>query len=95
MPAAAVPVIAEALNLSRAEVHGVIRFYHYFRQPPGGRHVIQVCRAEACQAMHCGRLSAHAKATLGVDFHEHDGGRRVHAGAGVLPRQLCLRAGRR
>ena len=48
---AAVPAIADGLNLSRAEVHGVISFYHYFRDTPPGRHTIHMCRAEACQAM--------------------------------------------
>lgn len=69
VPAEAVPRIAEALNLSRAEVHGVISFYHYFRQQPPGRHVVQLCRAEACQAMHCERTEDHAKKSLGVQFH--------------------------
>lgn len=69
IPAAAVPRIASGLNLSRAEVHGVISFYHYFRQHPPGRHVVQVCRAEACQAVHCAATEAHARETLGVDYH--------------------------
>jgi formate dehydrogenase subunit gamma len=60
--------IATALNLSRAEVHGVISFYHYFRQHAPGRHVLQVCRAEACQAMHCEQTEQHAKRQLGVDY---------------------------
>jgi formate dehydrogenase subunit gamma len=60
--------IATALNLSRAEVHGVISFYHYFRQHAPGRHVLQVCRAEACQAMHCEQTEQHAKRALGVDY---------------------------
>jgi len=60
--------IAAALNLSRAEVHGVISFYHYFRQHEPGRHVLQVCRAEACQAMHCERTEQHVKQQLGVDY---------------------------
>ncbi|MEP7313104.1 MAG: formate dehydrogenase subunit gamma [Pseudomonadota bacterium] len=68
IPPAAVPNIAEGLNLSRAEVHGVISFYHYFRQSPPGRHVLQICRAEACQAMHGERTEEHACARLGVDF---------------------------
>ena len=51
VPAAVVPVIADGLNLSRAEIHGVISFYHYFRDTPPGRHTIHLCRAEACQAM--------------------------------------------
>ncbi|MFM1885159.1 MAG: hypothetical protein RL026_316 [Pseudomonadota bacterium] len=68
VPPSAVPRIAEALNLSRAEVHGVISFYHEFRSSPPGRHVLQVCRAEACQAMGCEQTEAQAKARLGVDY---------------------------
>lgn len=69
VPAAAVPVIAEGLNLSRAEVHGVITFYHHFRQAPAGRHVVQLCQAEACRSMHCDVLTEHVKRRLGIDFH--------------------------
>ena len=69
VPSAAVPAIAEGLNLSRAEVHGVISFYHYFRETPPGRHTIHMCRAEACQSMNQPALEAHAKKALGVDFH--------------------------
>lgn len=69
VPPEAVPVIADGLNLSRAEVHGVISFYHYFRASPPGRHVIHLCRAEACQSMDQRGLEAHAKEALGVDFH--------------------------
>lgn len=69
VPPEAVPVIADGLNLSRAEVHGVISFYHYFRERPPGRHVIHLCRAEACQSMGQRGLEAHAKQALGVDFH--------------------------
>jgi formate dehydrogenase subunit gamma len=69
VPEAAVPVVAEGLNLSRAEVHGVLTFYHYFRTEPPGRHTIHLCRAEACQAMNQRTLEAHAKERLGVDFH--------------------------
>jgi formate dehydrogenase subunit gamma len=69
VPPGAVPVIADGLNLSRAEVHGVITFYHYFRQQPAGRHVVQLCRAEACQAMGANNLAQHAKRRLGADFH--------------------------
>jgi formate dehydrogenase subunit gamma len=65
----AVPLLAKALNLSRAEVHGVISFYHDFRDHPPGRHVVRVCRAEACQSMNNEALIAHAKRRLGVDFH--------------------------
>lgn len=70
IPDTAVPVIARALNLSRAEVHGVITFYHHFRQQPAGRHVVQVCRAEACQAVGAEALAAHAQRALGCGFHE-------------------------
>jgi formate dehydrogenase subunit gamma len=70
VPEAAVPVIASALNLSRAEVHGVITYYHHFRQHSAGRHVLRLCRAEACQSLGSEALAAHAKAALGCDFHE-------------------------
>ena len=60
--------IAKALNLSRAEVHGVVSFYHYFRQQEPGRHVVHVCRAEACQAMRCEATEQHAKSQLGVEY---------------------------
>lgn len=69
VPKDAVPLIAAALNLSRAEVHGVISFYHYFRSYKPGRHVLQLCRAEACQSVGAPALEAHAKRSLGVDFH--------------------------
>ena len=69
IPSEAVGRIAEGLNLSRAEVHGVISFYHYFRQHRPGKHVIQLCRAEACQAMGCEATEAHARRSLGVDYH--------------------------
>lgn len=69
VPPAAVPVIAQELNLSVAEVHGVLSFYHYFRQDAGGRHVVHLCRAEACQSVGAGRVEEHAKRALGVDFH--------------------------
>ena len=69
VPPAAVPAIAEGLNLSRADVHGVISFYHYFRDTKPGRHTIHLCRAEACQSMNQKGLEAHAKLKLGVDFH--------------------------
>lgn len=70
IPSQAVPLIAQELNVSRAEVHGVITYYHYFRQTPPGRHVVRICRAEACQAVGGDALAAHAKATLACDFHE-------------------------
>ena len=70
VPPDAVPLVADALNLSRADVHGVISFYHYFRNTPPGRHVIYVCRAESCQSMNGTALEAHVKSRLGVGFHE-------------------------
>ncbi|MBB3231518.1 formate dehydrogenase subunit gamma [Halomonas stenophila] len=70
VPEGAVPIIAESLGQTRAEVHGVISFYHHFRTSPPGRHVLQVCRAEACQAVGARALEAHARARLGVDYHQ-------------------------
>jgi len=70
IPAAAVPLIAEELNLSRAEVHGVISFYHHFRSSPPGRHTVQICRAESCQSMGANALAEHAKRRLGIGFDE-------------------------
>lgn len=67
---AAVPMIADALNLSRAEVHGVVTFYHDFRAAPAGRHVVKLCRAEACQAVGARALAAHAQRRLGIGWHE-------------------------
>jgi formate dehydrogenase subunit gamma len=66
VPPSAIPVIAEALNLSRAEVYGVATFYHDFRLEPAGRHVVKLCRAEACQSMGCEALVEHAEARLGT-----------------------------
>lgn len=70
VPDGAVPLIAQVLNLSRAEVHGVISFYHHFRTEAPGRHVVQVCRAEACQSVGAMALEAHAKKALGCDYHQ-------------------------
>jgi formate dehydrogenase subunit gamma len=69
VPKDAVPLIARELNLSIAEVHGVVSFYHYFLQERPGRHVLHLCRAEACQALGSVALEAHVKAKLGVDYH--------------------------
>lgn len=69
VPKEAVPLIARELNLSIAEVHGVVTFYHYFLQERPGRYVLHLCRAEACQALGAQALEAHVKANLGVDFH--------------------------
>ncbi|WP_229005909.1 MULTISPECIES: formate dehydrogenase subunit gamma [Stappiaceae] len=69
VPQAAVELIAEALNLSKAEVHGVISFYHDFRKAPAGRHVVKICRAEACQAVGGEALGEAVLAKLGLDWH--------------------------
>jgi formate dehydrogenase subunit gamma len=66
-------IISRALNLSVAEVHGVVSFYHHFRTSPPGRHVLHICRAESCQAMGSDALEAYAKSRLGVDYHETSG----------------------
>jgi formate dehydrogenase subunit gamma len=66
VPEAVEPMIAEALNLSRAEIHGVVTFYHDFRRKPAGQHVLKLCRAEACQSMGGDALAARAEAALGV-----------------------------
>ncbi|HEX4647546.1 MAG TPA: formate dehydrogenase subunit gamma [Steroidobacteraceae bacterium] len=70
VPAAAVPLVAEGLNISRADVHGVVSFYHYFRHARPGAHVVSLCQAEACQSMGAGALAAHARRRLGIDFHQ-------------------------
>ena len=68
VPEAAIPMVARTLNLSRAEVHGVFTFYHDFRRKPAGRHVLKLCRAEACQAAGGEALAARAEAKLGVSL---------------------------
>lgn len=70
VPSEAVPQIADRLNLSRAEVHGVLSYYHHFRKSPAGKVVIQLCQAEACQSVGSEALAEHAKRALGIDFHE-------------------------
>jgi len=66
VPEQAVPVIADELNLSRAEVHGVVTFYHDFRRAPAGQHIVKLCRAEACQSMGCEALVERAEDRLGI-----------------------------
>ena len=85
VPRDALPLIAEALNLTRAEVHGVMSFYHDFREDPAGRHVLKLCRAEACQAMGADRVAAHAKDVLGIDWHQ-----TTRDGAITLEPIFCL-----
>lgn len=70
IPTESVAMIADGLNWSRAEVHGVISFYADFRTTPPGRNTIQICRGEACQARGSGQLELHAKNRLGIDYHE-------------------------
>ena len=66
LPEEALKLVADRLNISRAEIHGVASFYHDFREKPAGRHVVKLCRAEACQAMGGEAVARHAAATLGI-----------------------------
>jgi len=68
LPEESIPLIASGMNLSRADVHGVVSFYHHFRTRPPGRHIVQICRAESCQAMGSRELESHARKTLGIEF---------------------------
>jgi len=70
VPQDTLPIIAQALNISRAEVYGVVSFYHDYREKPAGRHILRVCRAEACQSRDGDRLSQRLLAALGIDWHE-------------------------
>ena len=72
VPEETLPVLADIFNLSRAEVHGTVSFYHDFRREPGGQHVIKICQAEACQAMGSRALTKHAIESLGIDMHQTD-----------------------
>ncbi len=85
VPPEFVPVIAKAMRLSVAEVHGVISFYHHYRATPPGRHTVRVCVAEACQSMGANQLVEHARASLGVDMHGTTGD-----GAVTLEPVYCL-----
>lgn len=85
IPEASLPVLAKALNLSRAEVHGVVSFYHEFRRKPAGRHVVKVCRAEACQSMKGNELADAAQKSLKVKF-----GETTSDGAITLEAVYCL-----
>jgi formate dehydrogenase subunit gamma len=66
----AIRQLASELNLSRAEVHGVVSFYHDFRTEPAGKRVIKICQAESCQAMGSQALTAHAEQSLGIRLNE-------------------------
>jgi formate dehydrogenase subunit gamma len=83
--AEAVPMIADTLNLTRAEVHGVVTFYHDFRRHPPGRHVLRLCRAEACQSLGADALAAHVRNHLGVDWQD-----TTADGAVTLEPVFCL-----
>ena len=85
VPPASIPLIASELNLSRAEVYGVVSFYHDFRDAPPGRNVVRLCRAESCQAMGAAALAEHARKRLGVNF----GGTSAD-GAFTLEAVYCL-----
>jgi formate dehydrogenase subunit gamma len=82
---AALPVLAKALNISRAEVHGVVTFYHEFRRKPAGRHVVKMCKAEACQSMTGNELAAAAEKSLKIRF-----GETTADGAITLEAVYCL-----
>ena len=99
VPAESVPVIAKALHLSRAEVHGVITFYHYFRNTKPGKHTIHLCRAESCQSMGGKQLENHVKARLDIEFHETTADGKfslepVYCLGNCLARQPCKSARR-
>ncbi|HET7795063.1 MAG TPA: formate dehydrogenase subunit gamma [Rhizobacter sp.] len=85
IPADVVPEIASALNLSRAEVHGVVTYYHHFRDHPAAGKVVQICRAESCKAMGADALLAHAQQHLGCAVHGHSAD-----GAFTLEPVYCL-----
>jgi formate dehydrogenase subunit gamma len=70
VPLDAEPLVAGALNLTRAEVHGIVTFYHEFRRTPPGRHLVHVCRAEACQSVGAEAAAAHLRRALGIDWHQ-------------------------
>lgn len=85
VPEGATQLLATALNLSRAEVHGVISFYHDFHRAPPGRHIVRVCRAEACQSVGCEALAKHAETALGIGF-----GKTRADGKATLEAVYCL-----
>jgi formate dehydrogenase subunit gamma len=85
VPDAAVPLLAARFNLSRADVHGVVSFYHDFRRHPPGRHVLRLCRAEACQSMGAERVAAALRARLAVEW-----GATSADGAVTLEPTFCL-----
>jgi len=85
VPAEAVPLLAQALNVTRAEVHGVVTFYHEYRRHKPGRHVLHLCRAEACQSLGCETLADHVRSRLNIGWHE-----TTSDGAVTLEPVFCL-----
>jgi formate dehydrogenase subunit gamma len=85
VPDEAVPLIAEALNLTRAEIHGIVTFYHDFHRAPPGRHVLRLCRAEACQSLGADHLAERARDRLGIGW-----GETSRDGAVTLGPVFCL-----
>ncbi|KRA00030.1 formate dehydrogenase [Mesorhizobium sp. Root157] len=85
VPQEALPIIASKLNLSRAEVYGVVSFYHDYRKQPAGRHVLKLCQAESCQSMGSDAVAARLKQALGIDFHQ-----TTSDGAVTLEPVYCL-----
>nr|WP_294529414.1 formate dehydrogenase subunit gamma [uncultured Rhodopila sp.] len=85
VPLQAEPLVASALNITRAEVHGIVTFYHEFRRSPPGRHVLRLCRAEACQAVGADAVGAHLRSALAIDWHETS-----RDGAMTLEPVFCL-----
>jgi formate dehydrogenase subunit gamma len=77
VPTEAVPMVANALNLTRAEVHGIVTFYHEYRRHPPGRHVLRLCRAEACQSLGCDAVADHVRSRLSIAWHETTPDHRV------------------
>ena len=91
IPEAAVPLVAKSLNLTRADVHGIVSFYHDFRREPPGQHELRLCRAEACQAMGAVSLADTVRAALKIDWNETSSDRRVSL-APVYCLGLCATA---
>jgi formate dehydrogenase subunit gamma len=85
VPQEAEPIVAAALNISRAEVHGIVTFYHEFRRTPPGRHMLHVCRAEACQSVGADATGEYLRSCLGIDWHE-----TTTDGAVTLQPVFCL-----
>jgi len=70
IPEDSYPIISAAFNLSIAEIHGFVTFYHHFRTSPSGINILQVCRAESCQSMGSEEIESYCKKVLGIDYHE-------------------------